>query len=103
MVNLKHAFHTNGTKKIIAGFGTTLIDECRMVKITEKLHKAIGALEWFTTRQWQFKCNNVLALSSELKGKDKEVRFAIYYLFFSDIFTISKITTHSIFIPVNNC
>lgn len=53
----------------------------RMVKITEKLHKAIGALEWFTTRQWHFKCNNVLALSSELKGKDKEV--GIFLLFLS--------------------
>lgn len=44
-----------------------------MVRIVEKLHKALTALEWFTTRQWHFNCNNVLMLSQELKGKDKEV------------------------------
>lgn len=44
-----------------------------MVRIVEKLHKALAALEWFTTRQWQFKCANVLKLSEELKGKDREV------------------------------
>jgi hypothetical protein len=44
-----------------------------MVRIVEKLHKALTALEWFTTRQWHFKCNNVLKLNDELTGKDKEV------------------------------
>lgn len=43
-----------------------------MVRAVEKLHKAITSLEDFTTCQWQFKCNNVLALSKELQGSDKE-------------------------------
>lgn len=47
--------------------------QSRMVRIVEKLHKALTALEWFTTRQWHFKCENVVKLSQELKGKDKEV------------------------------
>jgi len=51
---------------------TALKFRFRMVRAVEKLHKAITSLEDFTTRQWQFKCNNVLALSKELQGSDKE-------------------------------
>jgi fatty acyl-CoA reductase len=43
-----------------------------MVKIMGKLQRAIQALEYFTTRQWHFKCNNVLMLCDELQGQDKE-------------------------------
>lgn len=43
-----------------------------MVRLYEKLHKAVNALEWFTTREWNFKVNNVLMLVDQLKGKDKE-------------------------------
>jgi len=44
-----------------------------MVRIVDKLHKAVSALEDFTTRQWYFKCDNVLKLNAQLKGSDKEV------------------------------
>lgn len=44
-----------------------------MVKIMTKLQKAIQTLEWFTTRQWDFKCDNVLMLHDQLQGSDKEV------------------------------
>ncbi|CAG2166102.1 unnamed protein product, partial [Oppiella nova] len=43
-----------------------------MVRIYEKLHRATGALEWFTTREWKFSANNVLMLIDQLKGVDKE-------------------------------
>jgi len=43
-----------------------------MLKVMGKLQRAIQALEWFTTRQWHFKCNNVLMLSDQLQGQDKE-------------------------------
>ena len=52
----------------------------RMVRIVDKLHKAVTALESFTTRQWHFKCDNVLRLNDELVGKDKEVSLFILSL-----------------------
>ena len=45
-----------------------------MVKLYEKLHRAITALEWFTTKEWKFTSNNVLMLIDQLTGKDKEVK-----------------------------
>lgn len=44
-----------------------------MVRLYAKLHRAIKALEFFTTRQWHFKVNNVLMLCDQLEGPDKEV------------------------------
>jgi hypothetical protein len=52
-----------------------------MVRIVDKLHKAVSALESFTTRQWHFKCDNVLKLNAQLKGRDKEVSFAALFAF----------------------
>ena len=43
-----------------------------MVQVVNKLHKAVGALEWFTTRQWHFKCDNVLKLHEQLTGSDRK-------------------------------
>ncbi|KAI1285384.1 putative fatty acyl-CoA reductase [Halotydeus destructor] len=43
-----------------------------MLKIMAKLQKAIKTLEWFTTRHWSFKNNNVLMLNEQLEGSDKE-------------------------------
>jgi fatty acyl-CoA reductase len=43
-----------------------------MVRLYEKLHRAVKALEWFTTREWKFGTNNVLMLIDQLKGVDKE-------------------------------
>ena len=35
-----------------------------------RLHKAVGALGWFTTHQWHFKCDNVVKLHEQLAGSD---------------------------------
>jgi len=43
-----------------------------MVKIYTKLHRAVNALEWFTTREWKFNCGNVISLTQQLQGPDKE-------------------------------
>jgi fatty acyl-CoA reductase len=43
-----------------------------MLKIAGKLQKAIQTLEYFTTRHWSFKNNNVLMLNEQLEGTDKE-------------------------------
>lgn len=43
-----------------------------MVRIVDKLHKAVRSLEWFTTHQWQFKCDNVLKLHQQLTGSDSK-------------------------------
>ncbi|XP_015788751.1 putative fatty acyl-CoA reductase CG5065 [Tetranychus urticae] len=45
----------------------------KMVKIYEKLHRASKALEFFTTRQWRFKVDNVLMLCDQLRGVDKQL------------------------------
>ena len=58
-----------------------------MTRIYDKLHKAVNALEWFTTREWTFHCNNVLNLSSELVGSDKQV--CIYKYIYGYIFMTS--------------
>ncbi len=52
-----------------------------MVRIYEKLHRAVKALEWFTTREWKFSTNNVLMLIDQLKGVDKEVTINCLVLF----------------------
>lgn len=44
-----------------------------MVRLYEKLNRATAALEWFTTRDWSFKSNNVIEMSHELQGIDKKV------------------------------
>ncbi len=45
-----------------------------MVRLYEKLHRATAALEWFTTRDWSFKSNNVVEMSQQLQGVDQKVR-----------------------------
>lgn len=48
-----------------------------MVRLYEKLHKATAALEWFTTRDWDFKSTNVIQLSQELEGIDQKASYFI--------------------------
>ncbi len=50
----------------------------RMVRIYDKLHRAVNALEWFTTHEWKFSNNNVLQLIDQLNGVDREVCFSHY-------------------------
>lgn len=44
-----------------------------MVRLYEKLHRATAALEWFTTRDWSFKSNNVVEMSQQLQGVDQKI------------------------------
>lgn len=49
-----------------------------LIRIYQKLHRAIEALEYFTTRGWDFSSTNVIALSQELQGIDqKEFHFDV--------------------------
>ncbi|XP_013781053.1 putative fatty acyl-CoA reductase CG5065 [Limulus polyphemus] len=43
-----------------------------LVALYKKLHRAVHILEYFTTNEWTFHCNNVLMLLDQLEGKDKE-------------------------------
>lgn len=45
-----------------------------MVRICQKLSRATLALEYFTTRDWQFKSNNVIHLNDTLDVEDRKVR-----------------------------
>lgn len=43
-----------------------------MVALYHRIHRALGFLEYFTTREWTFHANNVIMLCAELEGRDKE-------------------------------
>lgn len=42
-----------------------------MVKIEDKLAKAVDCLEYFTTHQWRFRNENVRKLTQSLSEKDR--------------------------------
>lgn len=44
----------------------------RMVKIQDKLAKAVECLEYFTTHQWRFNDDNVRDLFNHMSIKDRE-------------------------------
>ncbi|XP_054161213.1 putative fatty acyl-CoA reductase CG5065 [Oppia nitens] len=44
-----------------------------MVRIYERLHRSVRALEWFTTHEWNFTNNNILMLIDQLKGIDRQI------------------------------
>jgi fatty acyl-CoA reductase len=44
-----------------------------MVKVYERLHRSVRALDWFTTHEWLFSSSNVLMLNDHLRGVDKQV------------------------------
>ncbi|UYV79094.1 hypothetical protein LAZ67_17001112 [Cordylochernes scorpioides] len=46
----------------------------RFVKIYSRLHRAEDTLHFFTTNQWRFTSNNVVALFDRLSDSDKKVR-----------------------------
>lgn len=43
-----------------------------MVKVQDKLSKAVSCLEYFTTHEWEFKDDNVQKLLSQLSTEDKQ-------------------------------
>ena len=43
-----------------------------MVNIQHKIAKAVGCLEYFATRQWRFKDDNVHALLNQLSTSDRD-------------------------------
>jgi len=59
-----------------------------MVRIYDKLHRAVNALEFFTTREWKFSTNNVLMLIDQLKGIDKEVTYPNHTYYYDQSNTI---------------
>lgn len=44
-----------------------------MVALYQRIHRALGILEYFTTKEWVFHANNVTALMGELEGRDKQI------------------------------
>lgn len=44
----------------------------KLVPLYKKLHRAIQCLEYFTTHEWKFNCNNVLMLLEQQSVKDKK-------------------------------
>lgn len=44
----------------------------RMVKVQNKLSKAVGCLEYFTTHQWRFTDDNVRELLTHMSTIDRE-------------------------------
>lgn len=46
-----------------------------MMRVYQKVHKATQCLEYFTTREWKFQCDNVLMLNDALTPDDKETFF----------------------------
>ncbi|KAG8197558.1 hypothetical protein JTE90_007293 [Oedothorax gibbosus] len=43
-----------------------------MMRVYQKVHKAVHCLEFFTTREWKFSCGNVLMLNDCLSPEDQE-------------------------------
>ncbi|XP_035219500.1 putative fatty acyl-CoA reductase CG5065 [Stegodyphus dumicola] len=46
-----------------------------MMRVYQKVHKATQCLEYFTTREWEFQCDNVLMLNDKIPPEDQEVFF----------------------------
>jgi hypothetical protein len=44
----------------------------RMIKVQDKLAKSVECLEYFTTHQWKFHSDNVMALLDALDDKDRQ-------------------------------
>lgn len=44
-----------------------------MVRVAQKLDRAAGCLEYFTTHEWQFNNDNVQELWASLPENDKQV------------------------------
>ncbi|KAG8251182.1 hypothetical protein J6590_043903 [Homalodisca vitripennis] len=44
-----------------------------MIRVQTKIATGLEVLQYFTTRQWHFKNDKLLALREELKGADKEM------------------------------
>lgn len=44
----------------------------KMVKLYQKLHRAIQSLNYFTTHEWKFHCNNQFMLMERMSEKDKK-------------------------------
>jgi fatty acyl-CoA reductase len=44
-----------------------------MVKIYNKLHRAMGTLTFFTTHSWEWTYNNLEMLKNQLSAEDRKV------------------------------
>ncbi|XP_023238990.1 putative fatty acyl-CoA reductase CG5065 isoform X2 [Centruroides sculpturatus] len=43
-----------------------------LLEVYKSLHRAVRLLEYFTTNEWHFDCNNVLLLMNSLSGRDRQ-------------------------------
>lgn len=47
---------------------------CRMMRIFNRLHKAIGLLEYFSRQDWEWNSENMNMLMSHLSPEDRKVQ-----------------------------
>ena len=47
---------------------------CRIVKMYQKLHKAMGTLEYFTVRSWEWTHRNMDMLKGKMSEEDIKVK-----------------------------
>lgn len=52
----------------------------RMMRIFNRLHKAIGLLEYFSSQDWEWNSENMSMLMSQLTPEDKKVGLYIRML-----------------------
>lgn len=46
---------------------------CRMMRIFNRLHKAIGLLEYFSSQDWEWNSDNMNMLMNQLSTEDRKV------------------------------
>lgn len=54
---------------------------CRMVRIYNKLHKALDTLEFFLRNEWQWERHNVDMLKRVMSEEDRQVSCASHLTF----------------------
>lgn len=50
-----------------------------MIRLNKKIHNGLELLQFFTVRQWHFKCDNFLGLFHYLTEEDKKLFVLDFY------------------------
>lgn len=61
-----------------AWFVTCGVSHCRMMRIFNRLHKAISLLEYFSSQDWEWNSENMSMLMSQLTPEDRKVGLSRY-------------------------
>lgn len=61
-----------------------------MVKIYNRLHKAIGTLTYFTMHSWEWSYSNLDMLTSHMSPEDKKVTYKYNTISQNDIFKLTR-------------